>query len=70
MPVTPLFITLISCCSVMWVTKPFGRNASCRFIVTGGTIMTMTEMVKNAIGGTGGCGICLPIEEQVILKNG
>lgn len=32
--------------------------------------MTMTEMVKNAIGGTGGCGICLPIEEQVILKNG
>lgn len=61
-PVIPLFITLISCCSVIWTTKPFGGNASCRFIVTGGTIMTMIEIIK-AIGGTGECGICFPIEE-------
>ena len=48
----------------MWSTKPSRGNASYRFIVTGGTIMTLIEIIKNAIGGTGECGIWKPVEEQ------
>lgn len=48
----------------MWSTKPFRGNTSCRFIVTGGTIMTLIEIIKNAIGGTGGCGVSKPVDEQ------
>lgn len=51
----------------MWATKPknkIGGNASFRFIITGGMLMTITDILKDMLAGTGGCGICAGREEQ------
>ena len=47
----------------MWATKPVGSKPSFRFIITGGLIMTIFEIIKNMLAGTGVRGICTGHEE-------
>jgi len=56
-PVLALLTTLFSCCSVMWSTKSNGIK-NYRFIITGGTLMTIFGIIKSILVGTGGSGVC------------
>ena len=51
----------------MWATKPknkIGGNASFRFIITGGMLTTITDILKDMLAGTGGCGICAGVRNK------
>ena len=58
LPIIPLFKLLISCCSLLWTTKSKIGNYNYRFIVTGGAIMQMVEILRQAFSETGGYEIC------------
>ena len=56
MPYTFLLTIILSCCSVMWSNNLKG-NMSFRFILSGGTIMTIISELQKVSAGAGVCGL-------------
>lgn len=57
LPVIAILEAAISCCSVMWAIQTVNKKVSFRFIITGGMLMTIVEVIKNMLAGTGVRGI-------------
>lgn len=57
LPVLAILEAVISCCSVMWAIQTVNKKVSFRLIITGGMLMTIVEVIKNVLAGTGVRGI-------------
>ena len=65
MPANTLLGIIFSCCSVLYTTSP-KRNFTFRFIFSGGTLLSIIELLKNILVGAGACRLCIELlnEEQ------
>lgn len=57
LPVVAILEAVISCCSVMWAIQTVNKKGSFMFTITGGMLMTIVEVFKNVLAGTGVRGI-------------
>jgi hypothetical protein len=48
---------ILSCVSVMWVSNADTWHCKVKFVVTGGMLMNIIEIVNDVIVGAGCCGI-------------